>query len=81
MAIFVEKLSFINFLDFPVFKFFGIGLVLGWVLKIQDWICIVKYHSPLISVGYLWRQHIALPYSGTLDGSNEHFTANDGAGP
>ena len=52
---FIRKLYFDNFLDFIwtwIFNFsnyFGQWLDLDCVLKIQDWIMIAKYDSPLIS--------------------------------
>jgi len=36
-------------LDFEFLKLFGLCLDLDRVLKIQDWIWIAKYDSPLIS--------------------------------
>ena len=36
-------------LEFKFFKYFGLCLELDWVLKIGDWIWIVKYDNPLIS--------------------------------
>jgi len=40
-------------LDFEFLKLFGLRLDLDRVLKIQDWIRITKYDTPLISGGRL----------------------------
>jgi len=56
---FIKNLQFVKILDFiwtwilHFLNFFGLWLDLDWVLKIQDWIWIVKYDSPLIS-GEKW---------------------------
>jgi len=50
MVCFVNFLDFILDLDFKIKKLFGIRLDLELVLKVQDWIWVVKYDSPLISV-------------------------------
>jgi len=53
----IKRPYFINFglhmdLDFKYLTLFGLWLDLDWVLKIQDWIRIAKYDSPLIFDSY-----------------------------
>jgi len=57
----VEMLYFVIFfglhldLDFKIKKLFGIRLNLELVSKVREWIWIVKYERPLISVeGFKW---------------------------